>query len=161
LIAFGRQGVFGAWLAAIGVSLPFTTAAVVIAQTFVSAPLFIRSARIGFAAIDRQLEEAATVEGANEWEIFRYIMFPLTGRALLTGLVLTWTRALGEFGATLLFAGNLVGKTQTMSLAIYLGFEQSLGVAIALSVLLLLVSLLFLGIIRRLETRAPPNPNEI
>jgi molybdate transport system permease protein len=161
LIAFGRQGVFGAWLAAIGVSLPFTTAAVVIAQTFVSAPLFIRSARIGFAAIDRQLEEAATVEGANEWEIFRYIMFPLTGRALLTGLILTWTRALGEFGATLLFAGNLVGKTQTMSLAIYLGFEQSLGVAIALSVLLLLVSLLFLGIIRRLETRAPANPNEI
>jgi molybdate transport system permease protein len=82
------QGVFGAWLSAIGITLPFTTAAVVIAQTFVSAPLYIRSARVGFAEIDKQLEEAATVEGANEWQVFRFIMFPLAGRALLTGLIL-------------------------------------------------------------------------
>ena len=88
LIAFGRQGVFGAWLSAVGISLPFTAAAVVLAQTFVSAPLFVRSARIGFAGIDRQLEEAATVEGANEWQVFRFIMFPLAGRAFLTGLIL-------------------------------------------------------------------------
>ncbi len=137
LLAFGRQGIFGGWLAAVGISLPFTTAAVILAQTFVSTPLFIRSARLGFAGIERQLEEAATVEGADEWQIFRFIMFPLAGRAFLTGLILTWTRALGEFGATLLFAGNLIGKTQTMPLAIYLGFEQGIGVAIALSVMLL------------------------
>jgi len=151
LIAFGRQGVFGAWLSAIGITLPFTTAAVVVAQTFVSAPLFVRSARVGFAEIDKQLEEAATVEGANEWQVFRFIMFPLAGRALLSGLVLTWTRALGEFGATIMFAGNLEGKTQTMPLAIYLGFERGLGVAVALSVMLVVVSIVLLGIMRRLE----------
>jgi NifC-like ABC-type porter/molybdate ABC transporter, permease protein len=154
LIAFGRQGVFGAWLSAIGISLPFTTAAVVVAQTFVSAPLFVRSARLGFAEIDKQLEEAATVEGANEFQVFRFIMAPLAGRALLTGLVLTWTRALGEFGATIMFAGNLEGKTQTMPLAIYLGFERGLGVAVALSVMLVVVSILLLGVMRRLERRS-------
>ncbi len=153
LIAFGREGTFGAWLSSIGITLPFTTAAVVIAQTFVSAPLFVRSARVGFAEVDKQMEEAATVEGANEWELFRYIMAPLAGRALLTGFVLTWTRALGEFGATIMFAGNLEGKTQTMPLAIYLGFERGLGVAIALSIMLILVSLVLLGVIRRLEQR--------
>jgi len=153
LIAFGRQGVFGAWLSAIGITLPFTTAAVVVAQTFVSAPLFVRSARVGFAGIDRQLEEAATVEGANEFQVFRFIMAPLAGRALLTGLVLTWTRALGEFGATVMFAGNLEGKTQTMPLAIYLGFERGLGVAVALSVMLVVVSIVLLGVMRRLERR--------
>lgn len=150
LITFGRQGLFGAWLAKVGISLPFTTVAVIIAQTFVSAPLFVRSARLGFSAIDRQLVEAATVEGADEWQIFRYIMFPLGRRAFLTGLILTWTRALGEFGATLLFAGNLVGKTQTMPLAIFLGFEQGLGVAIALSVLLIIISLILLWVARSL-----------
>jgi molybdate transport system permease protein len=153
LIAFGRQGVFGVWLNAIGIALPFTTMAVVMAQTFVSAPLFVRSAHVGFAGIDKQLEEAATVEGANEWQVFRCVMFPLAGRAFLTGLILTWTRALGEFGATLMFAGNLVGKTQTMPLAIYLGFERGLGVAIALSVMLIVVSVVLLGVMRRLEQR--------
>ena len=160
LLAFGRQGIFGGWLSTIGISLPFTTAAVVLAQTFVSAPLFVRSARIGFAGIERQLEEAATVEGADEWQIFRFIMFPLAGRAFLTGLILTWTRALGEFGATLLFAGNLIGKTQTMPLAIYLGFERGIGVAIALSFMLLMVSIVLLGITRRLEGRGRTEEND-
>lgn len=160
LLAFGRQGIFGGWLSTIGISLPFTTAAVILAQTFVSAPLFVRSARIGFAGIERQLEEAATVEGADEWQIFRFIMFPLAGRAFLTGLILTWTRALGEFGATLLFAGNLIGKTQTMPLAIYLGFERGIGVAIALSFMLLMVSIVLLGITRRLEGRGRTEEND-
>jgi molybdate transport system permease protein len=153
LIAFGRQGVFGGWLSHLGITLPFTTAAVVIAQTFVSAPLFVRSARVGFAEIDRRLEEAATVEGANEWQVFRYVMVPLARRGLLAGIVLTWTRALGEFGATIMFAGNLEGKTQTMPLAIYLGFEQGLGVAIALSVMMIVVSIVLLGLSRRLDNR--------
>jgi molybdate transport system permease protein len=151
LIAFGRQGVFGAWLALFGLSLPFTTAAVVLAQMFVSAPLYVRSARIGFAGIDPQLEEAAHVEGATQWQMFREVMIPLAGRALLSGAILAWTRALGEFGATILFAGNLEGMTQTMPLAIYLGFERDLGVAIALSVLLVLISVILLGIIRKLD----------
>jgi molybdate transport system permease protein len=150
-IAFGRQGVFGGWLSSIGITLPFTTAAVILAQTFVSAPLFVRSARVGFAGVDREIEEAATVEGASEWQVFRFIMLPLAARALVTGLILTWTRALGEFGATILFAGNLEGRTQTMPLAIYLGFERGLGVAIALSVMLIVVSIVLLGVTRLLE----------
>jgi molybdate transport system permease protein len=110
--------------------------------------------RIGFDAIDPQLEEAATTEGASQWQLFRYVMMPLAGRSVLSGLVLCWTRALGEFGATILFAGNMAGRTQTMPLAIYLGFERDVGVALALSVLLLLVSALLLLALRRLERNA-------
>ena len=151
LIAFGRRGLFGSALNIFGISLPFTTAAVVLAQTFVAAPLYVRAARIGFTEIDKQLEEAAHVEGANQWQLFYEVMFPLAGRALLSGAILTWTRALGEFGATILFAGNLEGVTQTMPMAIYLGFESNLGVALTLSVLLILVSVLLLALTRRLE----------
>lgn len=151
LITFGRQGVFGPLFGAVGVSIPFTTAAVVIAQTFVAAPLYVRSARIGFAGVDVQLEESAYAEGANQWQMFRFVMLPLTGRALLNGAILTWTRALGEFGATILFAGNLEGRTQTMPLAIYLGLERNLGVALALSALLVGVSAFLLALLRRLE----------
>jgi molybdate transport system permease protein len=153
LIAFGRQGVFGQWLFPLGISLPFTTAAVVLAQIFVAAPLFVRSARVGFVEIDPQLEEAALAEGASELQLFRFVMLPLAWRSLLTGIVLTWTRALGEFGATIMFAGNLEGSTQTMPMAIYLGLERSLGVALALSVLLVLVSLVLLGVMRKLEKK--------
>ena len=153
LIAFGRQGTFGAILSGLGISLPFTTAAVVMAQTFVSAPLYIRAARIGFTEIDHQLEEAAHVEGASPWQLFREVMFPLAGRALVSGAILTWTRAIGEFGATILFAGNLEGVTQTMPMAIYLGFERNLGVAIALSVMLVGVSTILLLLTRRLERK--------
>ncbi len=154
LLAFGREGLIGIWLNKIGISLPFTTTAVVMAQLFVSAPLLVRSARVGFAAIDPQLEEAAVVEGASNWNVFRLIMLPMAGRALLTGIILNWTRALGEFGATLLFAGNLQGTTQTMPLAIYVGFEQGLGIALVLSVILLAVSLILLTFLRRLELRS-------
>jgi molybdate ABC transporter, permease protein len=151
LIAFGRRGMFGSILSAIGIRLPFTTAAVVLAQTFVASPLYIRSARVGFAEIDKQLEEAAHVEGANQWQLFYEVMLPLAGRALLSGAILTWTRALGEFGATILFAGNLEGVTQTMPMAIYLGFERNLGIALALSVLLVIVSIILLMFTKRLE----------
>jgi molybdate transport system permease protein len=153
LITFGRQGLLGGTLSMLGVSLPFTSAAVVMAQTFVSAPLFIRAARIGFAGIDMQLEEAAHVEGANQWQLFSAVMFPLAGRSLVGGAILAWTRALGEFGATILFAGNLEGVTQTMPLAIYLGFERNLGVALSLSVVLVGVSIVLLGVTRRLERK--------
>ncbi len=151
LMAFGRRGIFGQELSALGISLPFTTAAVILAQMFVSAPFYIRSARIGFRTIDRQLEEAANVEGANEWQVFTEVMVPLAGNALISGAILTWTRALGEFGATILFAGNLEGVTQTMPMAIYLGFERNLGVALALSVMLVVVSMLLLGLTRKFE----------
>jgi molybdate transport system permease protein len=153
LMAFGRRGLFGPALAAVGVSLPFTSAAVVMAQTFVAAPLYVRSARLGFAQVDTQLGESAHVEGASQWQMFHYIMIPLAGRSLASGAVLTWTRALGEFGATIMFAGNLEGVTQTMPLAIYLGLERQLGVALALSVLLILVSVILLRVTKQLERR--------
>jgi molybdate transport system permease protein len=151
LIAFGRRGLFGSVLNFAGISLPFTTAAVVLAQTFVASPLYVRSARIGFTQIDKQLEEAAHVEGANHWQLFYDVLVPLAGRTLLSGAILTWTRALGEFGATILFAGNLEGVTQTMPMAIYLGFERNLGVALALSVVLVFVSILMLLLTKKLE----------
>jgi molybdate transport system permease protein len=154
LLAFGRQGLFGAFFNKIGISLPFTPAAVVMAQIFVSAPFLVRSARVGFAAIDPQLDEAAKVEGASNWQVFRHIMLPMASRALLTGVVLCWTRALGEFGATLLFAGNIEGKTQTMPLAIYVGFEQDLGIALVLSMVLLIMSLALLTLLRKLESQS-------
>jgi molybdate transport system permease protein len=154
LLAFGRQGLFGSWLNRVGISLPFTTAAVIMAQLFVSAPYLVRSARVGFAAIDPQLEEAARVEGASNWHVFRHVVLPMAGRAILTGVILTWTRSLGEFGATLLFAGNLQGVTQTMPLAIYMGFEENLGVVVVLSIVLLVASLVLLAFLRRLELQS-------
>lgn len=154
LVAFGRRSPLGSALGLLGVTLPFTTAAVVMAQVFVAAPLFIRAARIGFNAVDPQLEEAAYTEGASQWQLFRHVMFPLTGRALFAGLVLCWARALGEFGATILFAGNLPGRTQTMPLAIFIGFQQDLGVALALASILLIVSGLVLAVLRKVESEA-------
>ena len=91
------------------------------------------------------------MEGSNEWQLFRFVMCPLAGRAILSGAILAWTRAIGEFGATILFAGNLEGVTQTMPLAIYLGLERSLSVALALSTVLVFVSFLLLLVSRRLE----------
>lgn len=156
LLAFGREGLIGTYLDKFGISLPFTTAAVVMAQVFVSAPFLVRSARVGFSAIDPQMEEAAKVEGASHWHVFQHIMLPMASRALLTGVILCWTHALGEFGATLLFAGNLEGVTQTMPLAIYVGFEQSLGIALVLSLVLVSVSLILLALLRRLEQQSQP-----
>lgn len=154
LMAFGRGGVFGAWLLSVGVTLPFTTAAVVLAQLFVAGPLYVRSARIGFSQIDAELEESARVEGASHLQLSMQIMVPLAARALATGAILTWTRAIGEFGATILFAGNLQGITQTMPMAIYLGLESDVSVALALAVMLILVSVILLQITRRIATEA-------
>lgn len=151
LMAFGRRGLLGGSLEALGISLPFTTAAVVLAQVFVAGPLYVRAARIGFGAVDSQLEEAAVTEGANQWDLFRQVMVPAALPALVSGALLCWARALGEFGATILFAGNLVGRTQTMPLAIYIGFESDRGAALALSLLLVGVSASLLALLRRLE----------
>ena len=93
--------------------------AVVLAQVFVAAPFFVRSARAGFAAVDRDLEDAARVDGAAERQVFRWITAPLAGSALAAGLVMSWARALGEFGATIMFAGNVAGRTQTLPLVVY------------------------------------------
>lgn len=153
LLAFGRNGLLGGPLGSLGLSLPFTTTAVVMAQTFVAAPLYVRSARVGFRHVESELIEAAHVEGANTWQLFSAVMVPIVRRVLASGLILTWTRALGEFGATILFAGNLEGVTQTMPMAIYLGFERNLGVALALAVVLIVVSIMLLALSKRVETQ--------
>ncbi len=144
LMAFGRRGVAGAVLSAWGVDIAFTTTAVIIAQTFIAAPLLVKTAVTGFAAISTELEQAAALDGANAWRVFWYVTLPLSRRALFTGAVLAWARALGEFGATIIFAGNFPNRTQTMPLAIYIGFELDLDVALALSVMLMGLSFLAL-----------------
>ena len=140
LLAFGRRGLLGSYLDDYGVTLAFTQTAVVLAQLFVAAPFYVKSAAGGFMALDRDLEQAAALDGASEWQAFRYVSIPLSAPALIGGAIMTWARALGEFGATILFAGNLPGRTQTMPLAIYLGFEVELNVALTLAVVLLLCS---------------------
>lgn len=150
LMAFGRAGLLGGVFSALGFSLPFTTAAVILAQTFIAAPLYIKSAALGFAAVDCELKQAAALDGATRWDVFRYIMLPMAWVSVLSGGVLTWARALGEFGATILFAGNFPGRTQTMPLAIYIGFELDLKVALALSAILVVFSFIVLAVVKGL-----------
>ena len=123
LLVLGRRGFLGEPLAALGLEIPFTTLAVILAQTFVSAPFFVRSARTGIAGVDRDLEDAARVDGASELQLFRRITIPLAGTALAAGLVMSWARSLGEFGATIMFAGNVEGKTATLPLVVYGEFQ--------------------------------------
>ena len=149
LLTFGRRGMLGTPLSALGIELPFTTAAVIMASFFVAAPFFVRAARAGFLAVPRELEEAARVEGATEWQVFRYVTAPVAAPALFGGAVLSWARALGEFGATVMFAGQFQGRTQTMPLAIYAALESDTDAALGLSILLLAISFVLLVLFRR------------
>jgi molybdate transport system permease protein len=149
LLTFGRRGLLGTPLAAVGIELPFTTAAVVLASLFVAAPFYVRAARSGFLSVPRELEEAARVEGATEWQVFRFVTAPVAAPALFGGAILCWARALGEFGATIMFAGQFFGRTQTMPLAIYAALESDLDAALSLSVLLLAISFGLLVLFRR------------
>ncbi len=145
LMAFGRRGIAGQWLAEVGIALPFTTPAVVLAQVFVAVPFFVRAAKGGFVRIDRDLEEAAADLGATPWRVFWRVTLPLARPALTAGAVLAWARALGEFGATIMFAGNLPGVTQTMPLAIYGRYGAGdLQAALLLALVLLAASLAIL-----------------
>jgi molybdate transport system permease protein len=150
LLAFGRRGILGQYLDDIGIHIAFTQIAVIMAQIFVAAPFYVKSAATGFAAIDPELEQAAALDGASGLQVFRLMTVPLAWTALLSGAVMTWARALGEFGATIIFAGNFPGRTQTMPLAIYLGFELDLNIALTLSVILLVVSFLVLFVVKGL-----------
>jgi len=148
LVAFGRRGLLGQYLSVVGIELAFTQTAVVLAQLFVAAPFYIKAAAAGFAGVDRELEQAAALDGAGSVAVARYVTVPLAWTSLFGGAVMTWARALGEFGATIIFAGNFIGRTQTMPLAIYQGFEQELSVALTLSVILLAVSFAVLFIVK-------------
>lgn len=141
LLTFGRRGFLGPTLDVFDITLPFSTAAVVIAQIFVAAPFFIRSAQVGFQSVPREVEDAARVDGADGLQLFFFVTVPLTARALAAGLVLSWARALGEFGATILFAGSLQGRTQTMPLLIYNILERDIDAAVTTGLILVVFAL--------------------
>lgn len=149
LLAFGRRGL----PALLGGSLAFTTPAVVIAETFVAAPFFVLAATATFRRIDPQLLLAARSLGASPARVLAEVAVPIAAPGLVAGAAMAWARALGEFGATLMFAGNMEGRTQTLPLAIYTAFESDLGVARALSLLLVAIAIAVLGLVRALDPR--------
>jgi molybdate transport system permease protein len=157
LLAFGREGILGRLLdQATGITLPFTTAGVIVAETFVAMPFLVITVEGAFRASDRGYEEAAATLGASRLTVFRTVTIPLIAPSLLAGAVLCWARALGEFGATITFAGNFPGVTQTMPLAVYVALESDPDAAVALSLVLLLVSVAVLAGLRGRWLHAGP-----
>jgi molybdate transport system permease protein len=154
LLAFGRRGVAGPALDMVGVSVPFTTLAVVVAQVFVAAPFYIRAARAGLQGVERDLEEAGAVDGATGAQVVRRITVPLAAPALGAGLVLAWARALGEFGATIMFAGNVAGRTRTLPLLVYSEFQDSIDAAAAAAIVLVIAAVGVLVAVRLTHWRA-------
>jgi molybdate transport system permease protein len=149
LLVFGRRGMVGSWLdSTFGVTLPFTTTAVVMAQAFVAMPFLVIAVEGALRGADTRYEEAAATLGADRWTTFRRVTLPLVAPGVAAGAVLCWARALGEFGATITFAGNFPGRTQTMPVAVYLALETDLEAALVLSLILLGVSVAILASLR-------------
>ena len=159
LMAFGRKGTLGGPLEALGLELAFTTTAVVMAQVFVASPFYVRAARAGFESVDRELERVSATLGRSRLETFLRVTVPLSLPALVGGAVMAWARALGEFGATIMFAGNTPGRTQTMPLAIYIALQEDTTAALVLAGILVVVSfavlLVFKVLVRRSVLRGP------
>ncbi|NUT18065.1 MAG: molybdate ABC transporter permease subunit [Hamadaea sp.] len=149
LLVFGRRGLIGQWLdSAFGITLPFTTAGVVVAEAFVAMPFLVIAVEGALRGSDTRYEEAAATLGAGRFAVFRRVTLPLVAPGVAAGAVLCWARALGEFGATITFAGNFPGRTQTMPLAVYLALETDLDAALVLSLMLLTVSVGILAALR-------------
>ena len=149
LLVFGRRGLIGSWLdETFGVTLPFTTAGVVLAEAFVAMPFLVIAVEGALRGADPRYEEAAATLGAGRFTTFTRVTLPLVAPGVAAGAVLCWARALGEFGATITFAGNYPGRTQTMPLAVYLALETDLQAAIVLSLILLTVSVVILAALR-------------
>ncbi|MFF3865800.1 ABC transporter permease [Micromonospora sp. NPDC001898] len=156
LLVFGRRGLLGGWLdATFGITLPFTTAGVVLAEAFVAMPFLVIAVEGALRGADVRYEEAAATLGAGRWTTFTHVSLPLVAPGVAAGAVLCWARALGEFGATITFAGNFPGRTQTMPLAVYLALETDLEAAIVLSLVLLTVSVAILAGLRDKWTAGP------
>jgi molybdate transport system permease protein len=159
LLAFGRRGLLGSWLAAHGFALAFTTPAVVMAEAFVSAPFFVQAAIAAFRRVDENLLVVARTLGASPFRAFLRVGLPLAAPGLVAGAAMSWARSLGEFGATLLFAGNLTGRTQTLPLAVYTAMESDLRAAQALSLVMVAVAFGILFVLRRMAPGAAlPGP---
>ena len=155
LSVFGRRGLLGQFLDPLGIRLPFTTAGAILAETFVAMPFFVLSMEGVLSTLDRRLEDAARTLGADRWTVFRRITVPLVRPSVAAGAALAWARALGEFGATITFAGNFPGRTQTIPLAVYVQLENRPEAGLALSLVLLAVSLTILVIMRGRWLEAP------
>ncbi len=140
LFAFGRQSEIGGYLERLGVHVAFSPCAVVLAQVFVAFPFFLFQASAAFARHEDEIDDAAAIDGAGAFSVIRKVLIPVHWRALVGAALLSWARALGEFGATLLFAGSLQGRTRTLPLAIYLGFETDLSGATTVAIILLMVA---------------------
>ena len=151
LLAFGRRGLFGALLERHGIALAFSTPAVVLAESFVSAPFFIQAAIAAFRRVDENALVVARTLGASPFGAFRRVALPLAAPGLIAGAAMSWARSLGEFGATLLFAGNLTGRTQTLPLAVYTAMESDLRGAQALSLVMVALALFVLLVMRRVQ----------
>ncbi|MDX2121847.1 MAG: ABC transporter permease [Gemmatimonadota bacterium] len=158
LMAFGRAGLLGGSLTAFGISLPFTTAGVVLAQVFMAVPFFVGAARAGLSAVDPRYLDAAATLRAGEMHTFWRVRLPLALPSLVAGLAMAWARALGEFGATITFAGNLAGVTRTVPLDVYLLLHEDLEAAATLSLLLIVMAAVLLAAMRQagLGLFAPP-----
>lgn len=155
LLAFGRLGLIGEPLElAFGITISFTTVAVIIAELFVAAHFYVRYTTVGFDNVDRSVEEAAMVDGAGKSSTFLMITVPLAFPSIVSGAVMAWARALGEFGATIIFAGNIQGVTQTMPLAIYSEFQSDLDAAVALSLMVLVFAFTVILTVRFLTRKA-------
>jgi len=142
LMAFGRRGLFGPLLASMGLTIGFTPATLVLAQFLVAGPFFLRAARSGFLGVDRELEHVAHTLGVSPWATFWRVTVPVAMPSLLGGAVMCWARALGEFGATIMFAGNVVGRTQTLPLVVYSEFQAGdLDASIAAAATLVIAAL--------------------
>lgn len=156
LLVLGRRGLVGQWLeATFGITLPFTTAGVIVAEAFVAMPFLVISVEGALRGADQRFEEAAATLGASRWTVFRRVTLPLIMPGVVAGAVLCWARALGEFGATITFAGNFPGTTRTMPLAVYLALETEPEAAIVLSLVLLAVSVVILASLRDRWVSAP------
>lgn len=151
LVTFGRRGLLGPTLMDMGIRLTFTRYAVILAQTFVAMPFYIRSAQVGFNHVDREIEAAALVDGASRWRRFWLVTLPLSSRALLTGALMSWARALGEFGATILFAGSAPGRTQTMTLLVYKTYQQNIPAALWTALILIGIAASVLFVVQLLS----------
>jgi molybdate transport system permease protein len=155
LLVLGRNGILGRWLdSAFGITLPFTTAGVVVAESFVAMPFLVLSVEGALRAADPRYEEAAATLGASRFTAFRRVTLPMVAPGVAAGAVLAWARALGEFGATITFAGNFPARTQTMPLAVYLALQDDPAAAEVLSLVLLVVSVVVLAALRERWTGA-------
>lgn len=153
LILYGRVGLLGRYFNMLGISIAFTTLAVIMAQIFVASPFYLRQAKSLFEQFDLSYEHAARTLGASPLRTFLTITLPLTAGGLVSGAVMTFGRALGEFGATIMFAGNLPGVTQTMPLAVYVGMEGNLTIGLTISILLVIISFVIMIAVRYLAYR--------